>query len=453
MGFFGLTRPRCDNCGNRCGHMLHQGWRHADYPGYVFGRKKCLVEYVRANPKEIPIINSDAKMKSKKEYTQLEADSIKELLREKSRASRSEQKTIRKKIRDKYHFYISDFVKSNRGFNQSDFDRLVKIGLVKIVNDQNTLEGKKKDSIHSELSIDNNKSESTEPEFSILDNVEETITWEICQGNSDSILAEGIGILTDNPKQSFEEIQSRGYGNYLISNSGEPFYIGEAKNLYQRLRQHSRERTSTFYKNYLKKLGSSAFLEINDFDIQILDNRIGRKEIEEFGIVNIPTALNKFQKGKRKIFSGKASKDVWKKVQDCTDQLLLKGEQALLKLDPIPWFEANIPNNAGIYHVEHNDNGLVYIGESSNIKERYNSHSGVTYFSALRRHIGTDVLGFELQVRNGKKRYFSKSEDSGINKFLDNCNIKSMEVNFGRFELEEYLIRKHRPLLNRKENK
>ena len=87
------------------------------------------------------------------------------------------------------------------------------------------------------------------------------------------------------------------------------------------------------------------------------------------------------------------------------------------------------------------------------IKERYNSHSGVTYFSALRRHIGTDVLEFELQARNGKKRYFAESEDKEINIYLHNCKIKAMKVNFGRFELEEYLIRKYRPLLNRKENK
>ena len=51
MGFFGLTRPKCDNCGHPCGYMLHQGWRHSDYPGYVFGKKKCLVEYVRRNPR------------------------------------------------------------------------------------------------------------------------------------------------------------------------------------------------------------------------------------------------------------------------------------------------------------------------------------------------------------------------------------------------------------------
>ena len=51
MGFFGLTRPKCDNCGHKCGYMLNQGWRHSDYPKYVFGKKKCLVEFVRRNPK------------------------------------------------------------------------------------------------------------------------------------------------------------------------------------------------------------------------------------------------------------------------------------------------------------------------------------------------------------------------------------------------------------------
>ena len=51
MPFFGLVRPKCELCGYRCGYMLHQGWRHSDYPGYVFGKKKCLVEYIRRNPK------------------------------------------------------------------------------------------------------------------------------------------------------------------------------------------------------------------------------------------------------------------------------------------------------------------------------------------------------------------------------------------------------------------
>ena len=67
MPFFGLVQPKCDHCGYRCGEMFHQGWRHSDYPGFVFGRKKCLVEYVRAHPKEIAILNLNTNMKSKTE--------------------------------------------------------------------------------------------------------------------------------------------------------------------------------------------------------------------------------------------------------------------------------------------------------------------------------------------------------------------------------------------------
>jgi hypothetical protein len=76
-------------------------------------------------------------MKSKTEYSQIEADAIKELLRKKSLASRSEQKSIRKIIRNKHQFYISDFVRSSRGFGQSDFDRLIKFGRIKIVDHEN----------------------------------------------------------------------------------------------------------------------------------------------------------------------------------------------------------------------------------------------------------------------------------------------------------------------------
>ena len=46
-----------------------------------------------------------------------------------------------------------------------------------------------------------------------------------------------------------------------------------------------------------------------------------------------------------------------------------------------------------------------------------------------------------------------ESENKQINSYLDNCLLRTMKINFGRFELEEFLIRKHKPLLNRKENK
>ena len=284
------------------------------------------------------------------------------------------------------------------------------------------------------------------------------INWEYCQGNSDIILASGISILLTSKKLSFDDGFSKLHGNYLVSDSSNKWnYIGEAKIVSARIKRHSREKTSTFYKNYkrLEKQFKSLpqNLNINQFQIQTISTFIGRKEVEEFGIVNIPANLNKFQKGKRDIFAGGREKELWSSVQAEFKNLLKQGEQAVLKSNSYPWFEAEIANQAGLYWVEHPKHDLIYIGESSNVFDRYKTHSGATYFSALRRHIGENILGFKLQTRKGKKRYFNTDEDKKITLFLKQCSIKSLAISFGRYELEEYLIRKHKPLLNRKENK
>ncbi len=284
------------------------------------------------------------------------------------------------------------------------------------------------------------------------------INWKYCQNNSDLILATGLNLLINNPKASFEGSFDNEYGNYLISDKSNKWnYIGEAKSLSKRLKQHSKEKTSTFYKNY-KKFENDFFnypqrLNVNDFQIRTIRTNIGRKEIEEFGIVNIPAILNKFQKGKRNKYSGKIDLKIWNEIQTNFSSLIEQGEKELLKSKDYNWFSAQIPSNAGLYWVEHTSKGLIYIGESSNIFDRYDTHSGTTYFSALRRHIGENILEFYLQTRNGKKRYFSDIEDIRVTEFLKKCTIKPYAVNFGRYELEEYLIKKHKPLLNRKENK
>jgi predicted GIY-YIG superfamily endonuclease len=279
------------------------------------------------------------------------------------------------------------------------------------------------------------------------------ITWGICQEISDYILLDGINELKKSNKlYSVNDVGSKP-GNYFISHDGKSYYIGEAKNINKRLKQQINPKRSTFYKNYLKIPYIDTLLEINDFNIQVLIHSIGRKEIEEFAIVNLGTILNKFQKGKRKRISGNPNKGIWDEVQINADIILSEGENELLNVNPVDWYSADVAINAGIYYVENNVDGLIYIGESSNINQRYNTHSKDTYFSALRRHIGTDILGFELKERNKRKRYFSESENKQINSYLDNCLLRTMKINFGRFELEEFLIRKHKPLLNRKENK
>lgn len=389
-------------------------------------------------------------MQGKKSFTKSEADAIRELLKEKVRSDRSKQKTIRGKIRKKYGFYISDFTfSSSDTFTHYDFDRLIKNGNIKIIGEDILDKNPKNKSIQKTKQIFDHFIINTE-ELS-KSNIDK-LTWDMCQKLSDVILADGINILKNNRKYHFYNTFSREYGNYLISHSNNSYYIGETKNINERLKQHSREGTSTFYKNYLKKLGSEVELEIDNFDVQILETKIGRKEVEEFGIVNLPTKLNKFQKGKRKRFKDNSSPGIWKNIQESAEILIFEGETALSKVEVVNWYNADIPNNAGLYYIEHNIDGLIYIGESSNILNRYKTHSSTTYFSALRRHIGTDCLNFELKIKKGKKRYFSYIEDSEVNAYLKNCSIKGMEVNFGRFELEEYLIRKYKPLLNRKEN-
>lgn len=96
---------------------------------------------------------------------------------------------------------------------------------------------------------------------------------------------------------------------------------------------------------------------------------------------------------------------------------------------------------------------MIYIGESSNINERHLTHSNRTYFSALRRHIATEILQFELKEKSGKKKFLNEIEEKAVTLYLKDCNAIFYNLNFGRCELEEYLIKKYKPLLNRKHNK
>lgn len=279
------------------------------------------------------------------------------------------------------------------------------------------------------------------------------ITWKYCQENSDLILSAGLQILMKEKPNSFGDICTDCYGNYLITDRNENWsYTGEGKNLSNRIRQHSREKTSTFYKNYIKSNKLLKILKLEDFEFRIINNSIGRKELEEFTIVNYPTNLNNFQKGKRRIFKARTNEMLWKEIQENYLQIIEQGANEFNKSKHLNWTSAQINNRAGIYWIEHKKDGHIYIGESSNVFERHVTHSGRTYFSAVRRNLGETILGFKLQTIKGRKRYFSDKEDLHLTKYLNSCYIKTMPISFGRFELEENLIRKHKPVLNRKEN-
>ena len=278
-----------------------------------------------------------------------------------------------------------------------------------------------------------------------------SINFSFIQKNSDEILIDGLFTLKNSQSNNVSEITSSETGNYLISNKKTNFYIGEGKNLQKRLRQQFKPETSTFFKTYQKIYGNNS-LKINDFKVQTINTKIGRKELEEFGIVNLKTSLNKFQLEKRSRFNIQQN-GLWEEVQNSFEQIISEADHKILTNKFTSWFDCDVKIISGIYIVKNKKDELIYIGESSNINERYKTHSGQTYFSALRRHIGTDILAYQLQEIKGRKRYFTEKEDLEVTKYLKNCNAIFYPINFGRYEIEEFMIKKHRPILNRKENK
>ncbi len=283
----------------------------------------------------------------------------------------------------------------------------------------------------------------------------EKITWKFANQNSDKILADGLWQLIQSHIGTCEDITYNGFGNYVISHDKKPYYIGEAKDVSMRLKQQFNPKTSTFYKNYQTHIGKVTLMEslpIGNFKIQYAPTEIGRKEVEEFGIVNLPTILNSFQIGKRTKVEIINHSSIWTEMQSVKDDLLKEGEKEIFKTAFHLWFENKVPSTAGLYIVKNKNDDFIYIGESSNINERFITHTGKTYFSALRRHIGTEILSFELKEKNGKKKYFVDKEDVAITAFLKSCKATFYPINFGRYEFEEYLIEKYRPFLNRKGN-
>lgn len=287
----------------------------------------------------------------------------------------------------------------------------------------------------------------------------ETIDWNYLQQNSNDILAEGLSHLLEGVLANLETDIPMNQATMLF---GIPLYIGEAIDLDKRLKEHYKG--NTFYKNYQKngvKLNLPSNLTMDDFRCQYIPTKIGRKELEEFGIVNLPAPLNEFHKDKRDRFTPVSSSQSWEIAQENTAKLLEQGERIVLSQKPSPWKQASPPAIPGVYIIFNDREELIYIGQSTDLEERYETHSGITHFSAFRRHVATEILSLNLKTKaelgyksaDSKRRHVTSSEDEEINRYIHKCSIITVPVYFGRLELEEHLIRRIQPLLNRKGNK
>jgi hypothetical protein len=278
-----------------------------------------------------------------------------------------------------------------------------------------------------------------------------SINWDYVQKHANRILAEGIHRLRAQHLVRPNEVTLQGPGNYLISLDGVPVYIGEGIDVRQRLRTQFDARRSTFYKTFLESTAETP-RNISDFRVQTMATAFGRKEIEDFGIVNIATKLNKFQKNKRPAIEPAHGSEMWDLAQEAHEDLLAEGAARYIGQPRVAWFEATPPDAPGLYGLwQEGDNTPLYVGESSELANRYNAHSTYTYFSALRRHVGSVILGLELKDKSGKKnRAFAEADDRQVNSFLEKSKYSWMTVGLGRYELEDHLIQMELPVLNRK---
>lgn len=273
--------------------------------------------------------------------------------------------------------------------------------------------------------------------------------WADAQSYANMLLAEGLFALRSSSFSA--NVAPRGPGNYLILLGQTPMYIGESRDCRSRLAQQLDERRSTFYKNY-RRTQPERTHAIEAFSARAMPVSIGRKELEDFGIPNLPAPLNRFQLDKRAVHALASGHARWSELQLQAHSLLIEAAAQCSALPFRCWTNASAPGGPGLYIIRSHDGEVIYVGESSDVQSRFLTHGHDTYFSAVRRNVGENLLGFRLRTIGGRKRYFTEDEDVEITRYLHTCQVGFLPVFIGRYELEEYLIAQYRPIVNRKGN-
>jgi len=109
------------------------------------------------------------------------------------------------------------------------------------------------------------------------------------------------------------------------------------------------------------------------------------------------------------------------------------------------WSHNFLPQ-AGVYAIF--DKGkLCYIGQTANLRERMKEVKR-TYNHSFRKKIGYTLGGII------KERKFSESIEEELNEYFENnLSFSSIAIEFGRLEIESYLIQKYKDLLNSKQKR
>ena len=112
------------------------------------------------------------------------------------------------------------------------------------------------------------------------------------------------------------------------------------------------------------------------------------------------------------------------------------------------WRSQHIPDYPGIYALFEGLDSLIYIGETGNLRERMNDICR-TVNHTFRRQFAHKRYG----VQNVKKKFDAETVLNLDNFFNDHLHMAFIEVNFGRVEIETYLVTKYQKVLLNSEKK
>lgn len=135
-------------------------------------------------------------------------------------------------------------------------------------------------------------------------------------------------------------------------------------------------------------------------------------------------------------------------------KILIEAEQDLLSSDKIKfqkvksWRDDIIPDFPGVYALYENKDSLLYIGETGNLRERM-SDICRTVNHTFRRELGHK----RYNAIKTKKKFGSDIEILLDQFFDEKLHVSFIKVNFGRIEIETYLVTKYQSMLLNSEKK
>ena len=134
------------------------------------------------------------------------------------------------------------------------------------------------------------------------------------------------------------------------------------------------------------------------------------------------------------------SKQIKEIVEYCEEELFNKPK---IKFSLDKNWSSKFPNNAGLYAIFDKEK-FIYIGETANLRERMKDVRRTANHS-FRRKLGKHI---DKDAKIGKNKYNDLLE-SQLNDYCEkDISFTFISVNFGRLEIESYIMQRHEGLLN-----